>query len=189
MNKKQLVEAVAGKTAMNRSSGPQAVDAVREVVAASLTDGESVALPGFGTFKVRNRSAIRPQSADARDDCHRGIARAGLQVRKGVAQRGELSGGHCRIDLNRACRTFNRVLSGCKLMPIDRRNAVRDNLSVSLRDNTDTTTSGHWYRTAEGRYAACLEREPLPPDYGRPVPGRLVATQVSLEPMEQKNPS
>ena len=56
MNKKQLVEAVAGKTAMNRSLAVQMVDAVLEVVVASLADGESVALPRFGTFEVRNRS-------------------------------------------------------------------------------------------------------------------------------------
>ena len=57
MNKKHLVDAVAGKTAMNRSSAAQAVDAVLEVVEASLTDAEPLALPGFGTFEVRNRSA------------------------------------------------------------------------------------------------------------------------------------
>ena len=72
---------------------------------------------------------------------------------------------------------------------VGRKNAVRDNFSVSLRENTDPTTLGHWYSMPEGRYAACLEREPLPPDYGGPVSGRLVTTEISLESMEQKNPS
>ena len=67
MNKKQLVDAVAGKTAMNRSSAAQTVDALLEVVVASLTDGESVALPGFGMFEVRNRrwrSGRNPQTGE-----------------------------------------------------------------------------------------------------------------------------
>ena len=68
MNKKHLVEAVAGKTALNRSAAAGAVDAVLELVTASLADGEPVALPGFGTFDVRDRSARtgrNPQTGEA----------------------------------------------------------------------------------------------------------------------------
>ena len=48
--------------------------------------------------------------------------------------------------------------------------------------------TSNYHSMPEGRYAACLERESLPPDYGWPVSGRLVATQISLESMERKNP-
>ena len=45
MNKKELVEAVAGKSGISRSGAAEAVDAVLEVVSASLAAGESVAVP------------------------------------------------------------------------------------------------------------------------------------------------
>ena len=57
MNKRELVEAVAGGTGMSRSAGAEALDAVLEAVAASLAAGEPVSVPGFGTFEVRERAA------------------------------------------------------------------------------------------------------------------------------------
>lgn len=57
MNKRELVEAVAGGTGMSRSAVAEALDAVLEAVAASLTAGEPVSVPGFGTFEVRERGA------------------------------------------------------------------------------------------------------------------------------------
>ena len=80
---------------------------------------------------------------------------------------------------------FNpRLRMGGDNGPVGRKNAVRGNFGVSLRDNTDPTTPGLWYSTLEGRYEPCLERQSLPPDYGWAVSGRLVATQISLESME-----
>lgn len=57
MNKRELVEAVAGGTGMSRSAVAEALDAVLEAVAASLAAGEPVSVPGFGTFDVRERGA------------------------------------------------------------------------------------------------------------------------------------
>ena len=57
MNKTELVEAVADKTSLSRSTAAVAVEAVLEAVAASLAAGEPVTVPGFGTFDVRERSA------------------------------------------------------------------------------------------------------------------------------------
>ena len=57
MNKRELVEAVAGGTGMSRSAVAEALDAVLEAVAASLAAGEAVSVPGFGTFEVRERGA------------------------------------------------------------------------------------------------------------------------------------
>ena len=57
MNKRELVEAVAGGTGMSRSAVAEALDAVLEAVAASLAAGEPVSVPGFGTFEVRDRAA------------------------------------------------------------------------------------------------------------------------------------
>ena len=57
MNKRELVEAVAGGTGMSRSAVAEALDAVLEAVAASLAAGEPVSVPGLGTFEVRERGA------------------------------------------------------------------------------------------------------------------------------------
>ena len=57
MNRKELVEAVAGDTGMSRLAAAETVDAVLEAVAASLAAGEPVTVPGFGTFEVRERAA------------------------------------------------------------------------------------------------------------------------------------
>ena len=68
MNRKQLVEGVAKEAGINLSSAADAVDAVLEVVSASLAAGESVTVPGFGTFEVRERGARtgrNPQTGEA----------------------------------------------------------------------------------------------------------------------------
>ena len=57
MNKKQLVEGVAKAAGIGNSAAAEAVDAVLEAVSASLAAGESVTVPGFGTFEVRERAA------------------------------------------------------------------------------------------------------------------------------------
>ena len=57
MNKKELIEAVADGTDVNRTMAGRAVDAVLEAIAGRLAAGESVTIPGFGTFEVRERGA------------------------------------------------------------------------------------------------------------------------------------
>ena len=57
MNKTELVEAVADGAGISRSAAGAAVDAVLETIAHQLADGESVTIPGFGTFGVRDRGA------------------------------------------------------------------------------------------------------------------------------------
>ncbi|MXY16143.1 MAG: HU family DNA-binding protein [Acidobacteria bacterium] len=57
MNKKELIGAVAEATGVDGGTVGQTVDAVLETVAAGLAAGESVTIPGFGTFEVRERRA------------------------------------------------------------------------------------------------------------------------------------
>ena len=57
MNKKELIEAVADSTEVGRAVAGTMVDAVLETVAERLAAGESVTIPGFGTFEVRQRGA------------------------------------------------------------------------------------------------------------------------------------
>ena len=57
MNKKELIDAVADGTDVGRAAAGTVVDVVLETIAGRLAAGESVTVPGFGTFEVRERGA------------------------------------------------------------------------------------------------------------------------------------
>ena len=57
MNKTDLVRHVAGETGMTGAAAGNAVEAVLSGVADSLSRGEAVTLPGFGTILTRDRPA------------------------------------------------------------------------------------------------------------------------------------
>lgn len=57
MNKTELGNAVATKLESTKAHGAEVVDAVLEVIAESLEQGEPVKLIGFGNFEVRERAA------------------------------------------------------------------------------------------------------------------------------------
>lgn len=57
MNKSQLVDAIAERADINKSTAAQALDAITAQITLQLAAGEEVALIGFGTFKVSDRAA------------------------------------------------------------------------------------------------------------------------------------
>lgn len=57
MNKKELIEAVAGATDQSKKVAGDVVDAFISTVQGAVTNGDRVSLPGFGTFERRQRSA------------------------------------------------------------------------------------------------------------------------------------
>jgi len=57
MNKSDLVDAVAGSADMSKAQAAHAVDAVLDGISGALSNGDTVALVGFGTFSVRHRKA------------------------------------------------------------------------------------------------------------------------------------
>lgn len=57
MSKSDLVTAVADKAGLSKKDAGAAVDAVLDTVGETLAKGESLTLPGFGTFKVSERAA------------------------------------------------------------------------------------------------------------------------------------
>ena len=68
MNKSELVRAVAEKAELTQGVAGEAVNAVIEAIVDALANGEEVALPGFGTFKVSERAARtarNPQTGEA----------------------------------------------------------------------------------------------------------------------------
>lgn len=68
MNKKEFAAKVAEKLGVSVSTGNDALNAVLNAITETLGDQESVSLPGFGTFEVRNRAARtgrNPSTGDA----------------------------------------------------------------------------------------------------------------------------
>ncbi len=57
MNKKELIETIAGSTGENKRLVGEVLDATIETITGQVKKGERVQLPGFGTFERRARSA------------------------------------------------------------------------------------------------------------------------------------
>ena len=57
MKKLQLTDAVAAKAEMTKKDAAAAVDAVLEVIAEALAQGEDVKITGFGGFEIKERAA------------------------------------------------------------------------------------------------------------------------------------
>lgn len=57
MNKAELIDIVAGKTATSKAAATTVVAAAIEAISDALAKGESVQFIGFGTFSVQERQA------------------------------------------------------------------------------------------------------------------------------------
>mgnify|MGYP000043455325 FL=1 len=57
MNKSELIAYIANNADMSKASAARALDATLEVVKASLQNGDTVSLVGFGSFGVTTRAA------------------------------------------------------------------------------------------------------------------------------------
>ncbi|MEA3421363.1 MAG: HU family DNA-binding protein [Acidobacteriota bacterium] len=56
MTKTELIDKVGEKTDLTKKDASEAVNAVLETIETTLKSGDSIALPGFGTFSVKERS-------------------------------------------------------------------------------------------------------------------------------------
>jgi DNA-binding protein HU-beta len=57
MNKQELISAIAGKAGLTKADAKKGLDATIEAVGEALKLGDKVALVGFGSFSVSQRSA------------------------------------------------------------------------------------------------------------------------------------
>jgi len=57
VNKTELIDAIAAAADLPKASASRALDAVLDSITNELKMGEQVALVGFGTFSVKQRSA------------------------------------------------------------------------------------------------------------------------------------
>jgi DNA-binding protein HU-beta len=65
----EVVDRVASKTGLSRRDSVLAVNAMLDTVTEALAAGQSVALPGFGTFKPKERRAR--QGVNPRNPCEK----------------------------------------------------------------------------------------------------------------------
>lgn len=67
MTKSELIQAIAAKTDSSKAQTERTLSALIEVISDTLSKGDSLTLPGFGTFEVGERAARRgrnPQTGE-----------------------------------------------------------------------------------------------------------------------------
>ena len=57
MNRKELIDALAAKTGSTKAGADRNIAALIDIITATLKNGDSLTLVGFGTFEVRKRAA------------------------------------------------------------------------------------------------------------------------------------
>lgn len=57
MNRKELVDELAGKTGCSKADAERGLSAMLEIISDTLKTGDAISLVGFGTFEVRSRAA------------------------------------------------------------------------------------------------------------------------------------
>ena len=57
MHKKDIIDAVSGKTGLTKKATEDAVNAIFETISGALSEGDKVTFIGFGTFSVAKREA------------------------------------------------------------------------------------------------------------------------------------
>lgn len=57
MNKTELIEKISDKTDLAKTVASGALEAVLDSITESLSNGDSVAIAGFGTFSAKERAA------------------------------------------------------------------------------------------------------------------------------------
>jgi DNA-binding protein HU-beta len=68
MNKKELIESIAGAADISKAAAEKALNGTLAAIAESLNKGDKITLVGFGTFSVSKRDARQgrnPQTGKA----------------------------------------------------------------------------------------------------------------------------
>jgi DNA-binding protein HU-beta len=68
VNKAELIESVVLKTEMSKKNVTQVLDAIVDTITEQLSEDQSIALVGFGTFSVKKRAArkgVNPRTGES----------------------------------------------------------------------------------------------------------------------------
>ena len=67
MNKGELIDSIAKQTGLTKADSSRALDATLDAIQGTLSTGEKVSIPGFGTFDTARRAARKgrnPQTGE-----------------------------------------------------------------------------------------------------------------------------
>ena len=67
MNKSELIESIADKANLSKADAGRALEAFIDSIGGSLAKGDTISIPGFGTFAVRQnkqRTGRNPQTGE-----------------------------------------------------------------------------------------------------------------------------
>lgn len=67
MNKGELIDSIAKQTGLTKADSSRALDATLDAIQGTLSTGEKVSIPGFGTFDTAKRAARKgrnPQTGE-----------------------------------------------------------------------------------------------------------------------------
>ncbi len=92
MNKKELADAIAAKTDSSGAAAERAVNAVLEIISNTLKKGDSLTLPGFGTFEVRERAGRTGRNPKTGEELQISASRVAA-FKPGAALKAAVNGG------------------------------------------------------------------------------------------------
>ena len=89
MTKSDLIQTISGETGIPMSAVRKTLNEAMDIVSESISRGEAVILPGFGTFTLRHRSARtsrNPRTGELIDlpACDIPVFKAGKRLKKAV---------------------------------------------------------------------------------------------------------
>jgi DNA-binding protein HU-beta len=99
MTKKELIDAIASKTGSGKADAERAISALIEVISDTLKKGDSLSLPGFGSFEIRERAARTGRNPKTGEE----IAIAASKVpafKPGAALKAAVNGGKGKEEGN-----------------------------------------------------------------------------------------
>ena len=68
MNKSNLISAVAESSGLSKKDTEKAVNALLDIIAQTLKDGEKVQLIGFGSFETKERSERKGRNPQTKEE-------------------------------------------------------------------------------------------------------------------------
>ena len=92
MNKKELADAMAAKIGSSGATAHRAVNALVEIISDTLKKGDSLTLPGFGTFEVRDRAARTGRNPKTGEELKIAASRVAA-FKPGAALKAAVNGG------------------------------------------------------------------------------------------------
>jgi DNA-binding protein HU-beta len=105
VNKKELITLMAVRTGSSKADAERAVEVLIQVISDALEKSDSMSLPGFGTFEVRERAARTGRNPKTGEELKIAASRVvalkpSAALRAAVNRAGSRSGADTRVSRN-----------------------------------------------------------------------------------------